>query len=188
MSRIGKKPILIPQGVEVKIVDATVLVKGPVGQLSLALKSEIKVEHNAEKRTITVTPAAKTPQPKAIWGLYRALISNMVLGVSKGFSKRLLIEGTGYTAKFEKNKLILEVGFAHPVEMKPPEGVLVKTPTTQIIEISGADKQKVGQFAAEVRKIRPPNVYTGKGIKYDGEIVRRKAGKTLISSGGGSGG
>ncbi|MCX7703037.1 MAG: 50S ribosomal protein L6 [Planctomycetota bacterium] len=190
MSRIGKKAITVPQGVDVKIDGKVVSVKGPVGELSLVCRDEVSVAYEKGKG-ITVSSSVESRGASAMWGLHRALIANMVEGVSKGFSKRLIIEGTGFSAKMEKKEgkefLVLDVGYAHPVRMEVLKGLVVKTPSSQIIEVSGADKQKVGQFAAQVRKVRPPNVYTGKGIRYDGEIVRRKAGKTLVSSGGAGG-
>ena len=183
MSRIGKKPIPVPDRVDVKLSDRTLTVKGPVGELSLTIRPEVKVEHNAKERIIRVLPTAETKRNKAMWGLFRALIANMVQGVSEGFSRRLLIQGTGYSAKMEKDKLVLQVGYAHPVYMEVPDGVTVKVPSTQIIDVSGADKQKVHQFCAEVRKVRPPNPYTAKGIRYADEEVKKKPGKTFVSGG-----
>lgn len=183
MSRIGKKPVPVPADVEVRLSGRTITVKGHLGELSLTVRPEVRVEHSGDERLIRILPARETKRTKAMWGLYRALIANMVRGVSEGFKRQLLIKGTGYSAKLEGNRLLLQVGYAHPVSMNIPDGITVKVPSTQIINVTGADKQKVNQFCAEVRKVRPPNPYTGKGICYADEEIRRKPGKTFVGGG-----
>lgn len=180
MSRIGKKPIDIPSGVEVKIEGDEIFVKGPKGELSLKFRREAEVEKNGEK--IVVSPGKKSKNTKALWGLYRALIANMVKGVSEGFEKKLEIRGVGYKARVEGDYLILSVGFSHEVKVKKPEGIDFSV-EKNIITVSGIDKEKVGQIAAKIRDIRPPEPYKGKGIRYLGEEVRTKVAKKAVASG-----
>lgn len=179
MSRIGKMPIAIPKGVDVSVAGSTVTVKGKLGTLDLGVESGVEVKHESDPQSLVVSRSANTKRHRALHGLTRALLNNMVTGVSKGFSKRLEIIGTGYNAKLANGELTLQIGFCHPVNMPIPEGLEVKVPNPTRVEITGADKQLVGQFAANVRGVRPPEVYKGKGIKYQGEIIRRKAGKAL---------
>ena len=179
MSRIGKKPILIPKGVEVKIEGQLVVIKGPRGELQREVRPEIKVE--IEKGNIKVSPKTESKETKAFWGLERALLQNMIIGVTEGFEKKLELQGIGYRAKVTDGNLILEVGFTHPVEIKKPEGIEFKV-EKNIITVSGIDKNKVGQIAAKIRKIRPPDSYKGKGIRYLGEKVRLKPGKKAVAA------
>lgn len=175
MSRIGKKPIDIPAGVEVKVDGTTVTVKGPKGTLTQAVHPNMTV--NVEGNVITVTRPNDDKQNRALHGLTRSLINNMVEGVSNGFSKTLEVNGVGYRAVKKGNDLELTLGYSHLVNVKTPEGLTVEVPDANKIVVSGADKQKVGQFAAEIRSKRPPEPYKGKGIKYADEHIRRKEGK-----------
>lgn len=181
MSRIGKKPILIPAGAEVKIEGHKITVKGPKGELSRETRPEIKIETREGK--IFVTSEIETKKTAAFWGLTRALLANMVKGVTEGYEKKLQIEGLGYKAILENDNLSLYVGFFHPVKIKTPPGIkfLVEK---NIITISGIDKELVGQTSAIVRKVRPPEPYKGKGIKYVGEQLRKKLGKKAVTTGG----
>jgi large subunit ribosomal protein L6 len=181
MSRIGKQPVTVPGGVKVQLANGTIRVEGPKGKLELAYHPNMRVAFDEGKRVITVERPDDERLNRALHGLTRSLINNMVLGVTTGYEKRLKIEGIGYQARLDKKKLVLTVGFANAVEMTPPEGVTVELPDPTTIIIRGADKQKVGQFAAEVRKVRPPEPYKGKGIRYEGEQVRRKEGKSFAS-------
>ena len=175
MSRIGKKPVPVPAGVTASI-DAGVLnVKGPKGILSLNLRDEIS--YNVEDGGISVQPANGTKQARAFWGMQRTLVQNLVTGVTAGFNKKLLITGVGYRAAAQGRKLKLQLGYSHDVDLDVPEGIDVKTPDPTTVEITGNDKQAVGQFAAEIRRWRKPEPYKGKGIKYDGEFIFRKEGK-----------
>ncbi len=184
MSRIGRKPVLIPDGVEVRIEGGRISVKGPKGELAYQVPESISVSN--ENGKLMFTRNSEKPKVRSLHGLARAITQNLVTGVSSGFTRRLEIRGTGYRAQVSSNKLILTVGFSHPVELEFPEDVTVKIegtttkdqlPTT-LISISGIDKEKVGHYASLVRRIRPPEPYKGKGIRYEGEYVRRKAGKT----------
>lgn len=186
MSRVGKKPIAVPEGVEIRLEGNTISVKGPKGTLSLSFRPEVEVEWDQKERLIRVKPRTvgkRFRRVKAFWGLYRALINNMVTGVTKGFTKRLHIEGKGYSARIQKNELILEVGYCHPVRFEIPKDITVNVKGATI-EIMGADKQKVGQFAAEIYRSRPPNIYTGKGIRYEGQEIKLKPGKVLAAGKG----
>lgn len=176
MSKIGRKPITLPQGVTVTVKDNQVLVKGPKGELSQKLCGDIKVTN--EEGKILVERGDDAPQNRAYHGLFRSLIENMIIGTSNGFTITLELVGTGYRAQLQGKKLTLNVGFSHSVEVEIPDGIEGKMEGQNKIMLSSIDKQKVGQFAADVRKIRPPEPYQGKGIKYDYEQVRRKAGKT----------
>ncbi|MFH1129192.1 MAG: 50S ribosomal protein L6 [Patescibacteria group bacterium] len=181
MSRIGKQPIIIPDGVEVKIDKDLVLVKGKKGELSQKIVSDIKIE--IKGKTISLKQENKTKNSLALWGTFRALIANMVEGVSKGFSKKLIIEGIGFKAVVNGNKLVLNLGFSHPVEITAPKEIEFKVEKNTVL-ISGIDKQVVGQVAANIRTQKKPEPYKGKGIRYDGEIIRRKDGKKAVGTTG----
>ena len=184
MSRIGKKPIPVPEGVEVSIDNGVVRVKGKHGELTLNYHPNMKVEYDAEKREIRVMRPDDQRVNKGLHGLTRSLIANMVKGVMEPFEKRLEIVGVGYQAFLNSGKeLELQVGFAHPVKLQIPEGIECEVPDTTHIIVRGPDKQKVGQFAADIRKVRPPEPYKGKGIRYQNEHVRRKVGKGLAGGG-----
>ena len=176
MSRIGRKPIEIPQGVEVEVAGNVVRVKGPKGELSQAVHPEMQVAV-ADGR-ITVVRPSDEKRHRSLHGLTRTLVANMVDGVTKGFSKNLEIEGVGYRATKSGHKLVLAVGYSHPVEIEPGEGIEFDVPAPTRITVKGLDKQRVGEVAAEVRAVREPEPYQGKGIRYEKEKIRRKAGKT----------
>lgn len=180
MSRIGKKPIKIPEGVEVKISGDLVVIKGPKGELSQKIRPEIKVEKKEGK--IFVFPKIETKKTKAFWGLTRSLLANNIKGVVKGYEKKLVIEGLGYKAEMEGKDLVLRVGFTHPIKIIPSEGIKLSV-DKNIITVSGIDKGLVGQGAAKIRKVRPPEPYKGKGIKYLGEVIKRKPGKKVVTAG-----
>lgn len=181
MSRIGKKPILIPAGVEAKLEAGKVQVKGPKGELSLLVRPEIKVELTGSE--IRLSPQLDTKGTAAFWGLSRALIFNMVKGVTEGFEKKLEIQGVGFKALVEGNTLVLNMGFSHQVKMPIPENIKIAV-DKNIISVSGADKFLVGETTALIRKVKPPEPYKGKGIRYLGEVVRRKVGKKVVASKG----
>lgn len=190
MSRIGKKPIEIPQGVKVEQKGKTVKATGPLGTLQVDCHPLIDVKVDAGAGRIVVTnPDIADRERRALHGTTRALLNNLVLGVSKGFKRRMQIFGTGYNLKEQGGKLVLQVGYCHPVEMKIPQGVKVdiKVPATRGNDVPASfvlaspDKQQLGQFAAEIRKVRPPEPYKGKGIRYADEVVRRKVGKAFAS-------
>jgi large subunit ribosomal protein L6 len=183
MSRIGKQPVAVPAGVKVKVADGKVWVEGPRGKLELPYHPNMRVVYDEQAKAVQVTRPDDERQNRALHGLTRSLINNMVQGVTKGFEKRLKIEGIGYQARMDKRAVVLTVGYANAIELTPPEGVLVELPEPTTIVIKGADKQKVGQFAAEVRHARPPEPYKGKGIRYENEQVRRKEGKSFTSGG-----
>lgn len=175
MSRIGKKPVSVPSGVTATMENGTLSVKGPKGTLSLAMRDEIT--YSVEDGAIAVKPANDSKTARAFWGMQRTLVQNLVTGVTDGFSKTLEITGVGYRASSQGKKLKLQLGYSHDVDLDVPEGLEVKTPDQTTVEISGSDKQKVGQFAAEIRRWRKPEPYKGKGIKYRGEFIFRKEGK-----------
>ncbi|ALE16823.1 LSU ribosomal protein L6p (L9e) [Altererythrobacter epoxidivorans] len=175
MSRIGKKPVAIPSGVTANIEEGKLTVKGPKGTLSMGLSDLI--DYKVEGEEIQVKPANDTKQARAYWGMQRTLVSNLVEGVTEGFTKVLEITGVGYRASSQGKTLKLQLGYSHDVDLAVPEGLEVKTPDQTTVEISGIDKQAVGQFAAEVRRWRKPEPYKGKGIKYRGEYIFRKEGK-----------
>lgn len=175
MSRIGRKPITVPAGVEVKVDSSTVTVKGPKGTLSGTYNSNIGIA--LEGNEIIVTRPNDERENRALHGLTRTLIANMVEGVHDGFTKSLEIVGIGYRATMQGKDLVLSVGYSHQVTMTPPEGLTVTVPAPNQIVVTGTDKQMVGQFAADVRRVRPPEPYKGKGIRYKGEYVRHKEGK-----------
>jgi large subunit ribosomal protein L6 len=181
MSRIGKQPVPYPTGVKVQVGEGKVRVEGPKGKLELAYHRNMNVQHDEGGKVIRVGRPDDERLNRALHGLTRSLIANMVEGVTKGFEKRLKIEGIGYQARLDKKMLVLTVGYANAVEMPPPEGVTVELPDPTTIVIKGPDKQKVGQYAAEVRKVRKPEPYKGKGIRYEKEQVRRKEGKSFAS-------
>jgi large subunit ribosomal protein L6 len=176
MSRIGKKPVTVPKGVAVDIQGNTVAVKGPKGELRRTLHSEMQVA--LADGQVTVARPSDEKRHKALHGLSRTLVQNMVEGVSKGFSKTLEIQGVGYKAEAKPYGVNLIVGFSHPVKYEAPKGIKISVENNTVVKIEGADKEAVGQVAAELRSVRPPEPYKGKGIRYQGEQVRRKAGKT----------
>ena len=175
MSRIGKRPVAIPSGVTADIKDGVLSVKGPKGTLTLTLRDEIS--YTLDDGGILVKPANDTKEARAFWGMQRTLVSNLVEGVTTGFTKTLEITGVGYRANAQGKTLKLQLGYSHDVDIAVPEGIEIKTPDNTTIEISGNDKQKVGQIAAEIRRWRKPEPYKGKGIKYRGEYIFRKEGK-----------
>lgn len=181
MSRIGKAPVSIPKGVEVKVSGRDVSAKGPKGNLSMTIRPEVEVAVDGDEAKVSLNGSGAPRAARAYHGLTRALIQNMVDGVAKGFEKKLEIHGVGWNAKAQGDKVVLNIGFCHDVPMKMPEGVKVECPNPTQIVITGPDKQSVGQIAAEIRKVRPPEPYKGKGIRYEGEYVRRKAGKSFGS-------
>ena len=180
MSRIGKKPVPVPAGVTVDINGRTVKVKGAKGEMTLELHSLISAKMDKESNCIVVERPDDAPATRMFQGTMRSLVENMVIGVSEGYVKRLEIIGVGYQARMQGADLALVVGFSNPVLLTPPPGVIVELPNPTHITISGPDKQAVGEFAARVRKVRPPEPYKGKGIRYVGEVVRRKAGKAFV--------
>jgi large subunit ribosomal protein L6 len=176
LSRLGKKPITVPAGVEVKAVNGLVTVKGPKGELSQEIFSGYSVV--VEDSLVTVKTDSDERSAMAKWGLLAVLVKNMVLGVSEGFQKALIVEGVGYRVQLQGKKLTIIAGYSHPILYIAPEGIDFVVEGTNKVIVSGIDKQKVGQVAAEIRGIRPPEPYKGKGIRYDGEYIARKAGKT----------
>jgi large subunit ribosomal protein L6 len=175
MSRIGRKPIELPAGVSVSIAPGRVMVNGPLGELSQHVPARMNVEQ--EDGSVVVTRPSERGEDRALHGLTRTLIANMVEGVTNGFQKRLEIQGVGYRALLQGSDLELNVGYSHPVVVKAPAGITFEVPSQTEVIVKGIDKQQVGQTAAEVRKVRPPEPYKGKGIRYEGEYVRRKVGK-----------
>jgi large subunit ribosomal protein L6 len=175
MSRIGRQPIELPAGVSVSISPGRVMVNGPLGELTQQVPARMQVEQ--ENSTLTVKRPTERGEDRALHGLTRSLIANMVEGVTNGFQKRLEIQGVGYRATLRGVDLELNVGYSHPVVLKAPQGITFEVPTPTEVLVKGIDKQAVGQIAAEVRKVRPPEPYKGKGIRYEGEYVRRKVGK-----------
>jgi large subunit ribosomal protein L6 len=176
MSRIGKKPIEIPAGVTVTVNGSNVTVKGPKGELSRSFNSDLTI--TLEENVLTVTRPTDEKNHRALHGTTRAVIANMVEGVSNGFQKSLELIGVGYRAQKQGNKLVLNVGYSHPVEFEPEEGLEVEVPANTKIIVRGISKERVGALAADIRDVRPPEPYKGKGIRYEGEYVRRKEGKT----------
>ncbi len=175
MSRIGKRPVAIPGGVSAEIKDGVLAVKGPKGTLTLTLRDEIS--YTVDGDSILVKPANDTKAARAFWGMQRTLVDNLITGVTDGYTKVLEITGVGYRANAQGKNLKLQLGYSHDVDFAVPEGIEIKTPDNTTIEISGIDKQKVGQTAAEIRRWRKPEPYKGKGIKYRGEYIFRKEGK-----------
>jgi large subunit ribosomal protein L6 len=176
MSRIGRKPVTVPKGVTLQVQGNTVAVKGPRGELRRTLHPEMQVALANDQ--FTVTRPSEEKRHKALHGLTRTLVQNMVEGVSKGFSKSLEIQGVGYKAEAKPYGVNLIVGYSHPVKYEAPKGIKITVDNNTMVKIEGADKELVGQVAAELRSVRPPEPYKGKGIRYVGEHVRRKAGKT----------
>ena len=175
MSRICKRPIEIPSGVIVSVDPGRVTVSGPKGELRQDVPQRMQIAQ--DDGTVTITRPTERGEDRALHGLTRSLIANMVEGVTKGFEKRLELQGVGYRAALQGTDLRLDVGYSHPVVMKPPQGITFEVPVPTQIVVKGVDKQQVGQIAAEVRRVRPPEPYKGKGIRYEGEYVRRKVGK-----------
>jgi large subunit ribosomal protein L6 len=198
MSRIGKQPVAIPAGVKVKVAEGKVFVEGPKGKLQMPYHPNVSVQigkvtkDKEDKPVFMADPAGafiavirKDDErlSRSVHGLMRTLVANMVEGVTKGYEKRLKIEGVGYGAKLDKKAVVLTVGFANQITLEPPAGVTAEVPDATTIIVRGADKQAVGQFAAQVRAARPPEPYQGKGVRYEGEMVRRKEGKSFTSGG-----
>ena len=183
MSRIGKQPVAIPAGVKVLVANGTVKVEGPKGKLDFTHHPAMKLEVDDKTKIITIGRPDDERLSRCLHGLTRTLVNNMVVGVTTGFEKRLKIEGVGFQAKMDKKAVVLMVGFANPVICMPPEGVTAEVPDPNTIVVKGADKQKVGQFAAEIRSKRKPEPYKGKGVRYENEVVRRKEGKSFSSGG-----
>lgn len=181
MSRVGKKPILIPEGVEVKVDGQKVIIRGPKGELQREIRPEIKIEIIEKK--IVLSPQIETKETKALWGLSRALVNNMVEGVTKGYERKLEIEGVGFRAQLEGKNLILYVGFSHPIKIIAPDDIKFSA-DKNVISVSGADIEKVSQLAAQIRKTKPPEPYKGKGIRYQGEVVKKKVGKKAVATTG----
>jgi len=175
MSRIGKKPIAAPSGVNVTLAGQTVTVKGPKGQLDWTVPDEVEIAQNGGE--LTVSPRADTQRARGMWGLSRTLIANMVEGVSKGYEENLELVGVGYRAAMKGKALSMQLGFSHDVDIDPPAGITFAVGKPTEVKISGIDKQLVGEVAARIRRIRPPEPYKGKGVRYAGETVRRKEGK-----------
>ena len=175
MSRIGKHPVALPQGVSAEVKGHTVAVKGKLGSLSLAFTSDVDVK--VEDGKVTITPANDTQRSRMMWGTTRNNINNMVKGVTEGFKETLEIEGVGFRAAMQGKDLVMQLGFSHEVKYHMPEGITIKAEKPTVISVTGADRQKVGQVAAEIRSLKKPEPYKGKGIKYAGEKIRRKEGK-----------
>lgn len=175
MSRIGKKAVPVPAGVTVTIDGQTVSVKGPKGQLSWTVAEEIEVKQDGGE--LTLSKRVESTRAQAMWGLSRTLVANMVIGVTAGFEETLELVGVGYRAAMKGNDLSLQLGFSHDVDLPPPAGISFAVPKQTEIKISGIDKQAVGEIASRIRRIRPPEPYKGKGVRYAGEQVRRKEGK-----------
>jgi large subunit ribosomal protein L6 len=175
MSRIGKKAVAIPNGVTVTVDGQTVSVKGPKGQLSWTVAEEIEVSQAGSELSLALR--ADTSRARAMWGLSRTLVNNMVTGVTQGYERTLELVGVGYRAQMRGQALSMQLGFSHEVDIKPPEGISFAVPKQTEIKITGIDKQAVGEMAAQIRRIRPPEPYKGKGVRYAGEKVRRKEGK-----------
>lgn len=176
MSRIGKKPVEIPSGVTVTLNGHTVTVKGPKGELTRTFHSDIEIK--VEDNVVNVSRPSDDKNHRSLHGTTRAIIANMIEGVSKGFERNLELIGVGYRAQKQGKKLVLNVGYSHPVEIEPEEGIEIEVPANTKITIKGTDKERVGALAANIRDVRPPEPYKGKGIRYEGENVRRKEGKT----------
>lgn len=176
MSRIGKKPIPLAKGVKVEVKDGIIKVEGPKGKLEYPLRGALTVK--VEPDSVRVERQNDEKQTKAMHGLYRALINNMIIGVSQGYSRKLELVGVGYKAEVKQNYIIFSVGYSHPIYFRPPEGVKVEVPQPTNVIVSGIDKELVGSVAAKIRSFKKPEPYKGKGIKYENEVIRRKEGKT----------
>ena len=181
MSKVGKQEIEIPAGVMVRIAGQRATVKGPKGELSRDFRPEISIEQ--KENNVLVVPRTQSKLGRSLWGLTRTLIFNMIHGVTQGYEKRLEIEGVGYRAAVDGDSLVLSLGFSHPVKIKTPEHMRVAV-EKNVIVVDGIDKEQVGQLAARIRKARPPEPYKGKGIRYEGEVIRRKLGKRAVTSAG----
>jgi large subunit ribosomal protein L6 len=181
VSRVGRKPIPIVAGVKVQKTDRSVKVVGPKGELTASVHPDIGFE--IKDNQVFVTRSSDLKEQRSLHGLWRALMANMIKGVTEGYSRKLELVGVGYRAEMKGKKLQLALGFSHPILFAPPEGLKVEAPTQTNITISGIDKQLVGQIAAKIRSFRPPEPYKGKGVKYEGEYVRRKAGKAAAATG-----
>jgi large subunit ribosomal protein L6 len=175
MSRIGKKPVSVPSGVTANVEGQTVKIKGPKGALQVLLHDDVEVA--MEKGAVKITPRAETKRAQAMWGLSRTQVANLIAGVTQGFERRLEINGVGYRAAVQGKNLQLQLGYSHEINYPIPEGIAIATPRPVEIIITGIDRQKVGQVAAEIRGFRPPEPYKGKGVKYAGEYIFRKEGK-----------
>jgi large subunit ribosomal protein L6 len=175
MSRIGKKPIAIPSGVTLTLQGQTITVKGPKGQLAWTVADEVEITQNGDE--LTLAPRDDTQRARGMWGLSRTLVANMVQGVTQGYEQTLELVGVGYRATMKGQALSMQLGFSHDVDIPPPAGITFAVPKQTEIKISGIDKQQVGEIAARIRKMRPPEPYKGKGVRYAGERVLRKAGK-----------
>lgn len=175
MSRIGRKTILIPESINVEVNNQTVIVQGPKGQLSYTLSTTLQIEKS--KNELKLIKINRSPLSQKIYGLSRTLINNMIIGVSQGFSKKLEIQGVGYRSQTNGQHLVLNVGYSHPVIIKPPSDIEIEVENNTNIRVVGINKENVGHMAAKIRNIRPPEPYKGKGIKYTTEVIRRKAGK-----------
>lgn len=181
MSRIGKQPVAIPANVKVAIDGNTVRVEGPKGKLEASFRPEVSIKHDAGAESVVVTRSNDERLSRSLHGLTRSLIRNMVKGVVDGYEKRLKVEGIGYQARKDKTAVVLTVGYANAISLTPPEGITCDIPDPTTIVVKGADKQKVGQFAAEIRAARKPEPYKGKGVRYETEVVRRKEGKSFAA-------
>ncbi|MCF7835764.1 MAG: 50S ribosomal protein L6 [Candidatus Marinimicrobia bacterium] len=179
MSRLGKKPIEIPEKVEVSVKDNVVTVKGPLGELELIYSDLIDIK--IDDKLIQIKPSKTKGGALALWGTYSSLVRNMIEGVTNGFTKKLIVEGIGFRSEVKGDKLVLNLGFSHPVEMDIPEGIEIKAEKNKL-EVFGRDKVLVGQTAASIRALKKPEPYKGKGIRYENEVIRRKAGKKAASS------
>lgn len=182
MSRVGRKPIPIAAGVKVSRTAQEVSVKGPKGELTARVNDEIGFE--IKDNQIFITRSSDAKEARSLHGLWRALVQNMIIGVTEGYQKKLELVGVGYKAEMKGKRLQISVGYSHPILFTPPEGITLETPTPTNITVRGIDKQLVGQVAAKIRSFRPPEPYKGKGIKYEGEYIRRKAGKAAAAGGG----
>lgn len=180
MSRIGKQPVTVPSGVTVELKKTAFCAKGPKGSLEQPIHPDMTVDYDKDAGLVTVSRPSDAKRHKALHGLTQRLVANVVTGVSEGFAKKLEIVGIGYNARAQGAKLVMNLGFANTVEMTVPADLEIETPTNTSIIVRGCSKQKVGQFAADIRRVKPPEPYKGKGIRYEGEHVRRKAGKAFV--------
>uniref|UniRef100_A0AAU7YP83 Large ribosomal subunit protein uL6c n=1 Tax=Gracilaria hainanensis TaxID=2871843 RepID=A0AAU7YP83_9FLOR len=177
MSRIGKKTINLPQNIDIQIIESNVYIIGPKGQLSYQLPKIITIKHDKENQTLNLYKIYENKEANRLYGLSRTLIHNMIVGVSQGFEKKLQIQGVGYRSQLQGRNLILNVGYSHPVTIEPPEDILIEVENNTNITIKGIRKEKVGEIAAQIRRIRPPEPYKGKGIRYLNEKIHLKVGK-----------
>lgn len=175
MSRIGKNPVEVPSGVNIEISGQNFIARGKLGELSLTLVDEVEAKLDGDK--VWVMPRGETIRARKMWGTYRSLVSNMVVGVSQGFTRNLEINGVGYRAQVQEKDVVLQLGYSHELRYPIPAGITIECPDQTHIVVKGADKQQVGQIAAEIRRFRPPEPYKGKGVKYDDETIVRKEGK-----------